>query len=366
MTDSREGSISLNIMERIYLHYDMDAFFASVEQRDNPQLKGIPIAVGYGVVTTASYEARKYGVKSAMSAVEAKKLCPQLKFVMVRKNYYGVIGREIQELILKITEKCEFTSIDEGYIEITEFIKNDNMERFVMKFKDYIYRNMKLTCSVGVGFSKISAKIASDFNKPDGYFIFRNKEHFLEYIYDRPLSVIPGIGKKTRELLGLFNIRKVSELYRIEKIELIRKFGESKGEYLYNVIRGIHFSKIDNSRKRQSYGHEITFNQAINDSIELENELRRQSVKLSRRLEETGEYAKTVTIKIRYSNFETYTKAKTLKTAIRDWKDIFNAVKENFRKMKKKDDVRLIGIHLSSITKSNMVQLTFDDLKKNK
>ena len=99
-------------MDRIYLHYDMDAFFASVEQRDNPELRGIPIAVGYGVVTTASYEARKYGVKSAMSAVEAKKLCPQLKFVVARKNYYGVVGKQIQNLIMKITEKYEFTSID--------------------------------------------------------------------------------------------------------------------------------------------------------------------------------------------------------------------------------------------------------------
>ncbi len=353
-------------MDRIYLHYDMDAFFASVEQRDNPELRGIPIAVGYGVVTTASYEARKYGVKSAMSAVEAKKLCPQLKFVVARKNYYGVVGKQIQNLIMKITEKYEFTSIDEGYIEITEFIKNDNLKRFIKKFKNYIYKNTGLTCSIGIGFSKISAKIASDLNKPNGYFIFKNREHFLEYIYDKNLSIIPGIGKKTRELLGLFNIRKVSDLYKIEKIELIKKFGENRGEYLYNVIRGIQFSEIDNKRKRQSYGHEITFSQTINDSVELENELRRQSIKLSKRLEKEEKYAKTVTLKIRYSNFETYTKAKTLKTGIKSWEEIFNAVKESFRKLNKKDDVRLIGVHLSSITKSNVVQLTFDDMKPKK
>ena len=106
------------------MHYDMDAFFASVEQRENPELRGIPIAVGHGIVTTASYEARKFGVKSAMPVAAAKKLCPHLKLVPVRKNYYGKVGREIQQLILKITDKCEFASIDEGYIEITEFLKN--------------------------------------------------------------------------------------------------------------------------------------------------------------------------------------------------------------------------------------------------
>ena len=110
-------------MKKIYMHYDMDAFFASVEQRENPELRGIPIAVGHGIVTTASYEARKFGVKSAMPVAAAKKLCPHLKLVPVRKNYYGKVGREIQQLILKITDKCEFASIDEGYIEITEFVK---------------------------------------------------------------------------------------------------------------------------------------------------------------------------------------------------------------------------------------------------
>ena len=345
-------------MDMVYLHYDMDAFFASVEQRDNPKLRGIPIAVGHGIITTASYEARKYGVKSAMSAIEGKRLCPQLKFVIIRKNYYGIVGKEIQELILKITKKCEFTSIDEGYIEITEFIKNDNLKRFITKFKEYIYKNVKLTCSVGIGFSKVSAKIASDLNKPNGYFIFKDREHFLEYIYDKDLSIIPGIGKKTRELLSLFNIKKVSELYKIEKSDLIKKFGNKRGLYLYNVIRGLHFSEIENNRKRHSYGHEVTFNQDINDSKELENELRMQSKKLSKRLEKTKEYAKTVTLKIRYSNFETYTKSKTLKISTRDWEEIFEVAKKTFRNLKKKDDVRLIGIHLSSISKSNVVQLT--------
>ena len=353
-------------MKKIYMHYDMDAFFASVEQRENPSLKGIPIAVGHGIVTTASYEARKFGVKSAMPVVTAKKLCPQLKLVPVRKSYYGKVGREIQQLILKITDKCEFTSIDEGYIEITDFIKNRDIryiERFIEGFKKHIYKNVRLTCSVGIGFNKVSAKIASDINKPNSYFIFHNREHFLEYIMDKDLAIIPGIGKKTRELLGLFNIKKVSELYKIEKKELVKKFGSNRGEYLYNVIRGEQFSEIDNNRKRQSYGHEVTFSQSMNDINTLEEELKEQSEKLSYRLMEYKEFAKTVTLKIRYANFLTYTRAKTLKNPTNKTEEILTAAMESFRNLKKKDEVRLIGIQLSSITKSNIVQLTFKDME---
>ncbi len=346
------------------MHYDMDAFFAAVEQRDNMALRGIPIAVGHGIITTASYEARKYGVKSAMPAVTAKKLCPHLKIVSVRKSYYSEVGKEIQNLIRKFTDKYEFTSIDEGYVDITEFIKDRNdIEKFVVRFKKYIYNNSGLTCSVGIGFSKISAKIASDVNKPDSYFVFRDREHFLEYIMDKKLSIIPGIGRKMREFLKMFSITSVSDLYKIEKKELIKKFGNSRGEYLYNVVRGQQYSEIDNNRKRQSYGHEVTFNQSMNDIYALEDELKEQSEKLSRRLQKYGEYTKTVTLKIRYSDFQTYTRAKTLKNSTDRAEEIFSAVKENFESLKKKDEVRLIGIHLSSITRSNIVQLTFDDLK---
>ncbi len=349
---------------KIYLHYDMDAFFASVEQRDNPKLRGIPIAIGYGVVTTASYEARKYGVKSAMSAVEAKKLCPSLKFVEIRKGYYSAVGKQIQNAIQKVLPKCEFTSIDEGFIDITEFVRDDNIEKFIERFKKYIYKNVRLTCSVGIGFNKVSAKIASDINKPNGYFIFKNREHFLDYIYDKELSIIPGIGKKTRELLAKYRVYKTKDLYKISKSELIKNFGNSRGEYLYNVVRGNHYSEIEKDKKTHSYGHEVTFNRIINDEGELLDSLKEQTTKLAKRLEEKQEYIKTVTLKIRYSNFMTYTRSKTMKNATRDENVIYDIVKENFDYFEKRDDVRLIGVHLSSITKKNIVQLTFDDFFK--
>ncbi len=362
--------------EKIYLHYDMDAFFAAVEQRDNKELRGKPIAIGQGVVTTASYEARKYGVKSAMPMIQAKRLCPNLIVVSIRKGIYFKEGAKIQELIRKVVKKCEFTSVDEGYIDITEFIRNENIkldkrdeilkiERFIKKFKKYIYDNSQLTCSVGIGFSKISAKIASDIDKPNGYFIFKNRDHFLDYIYNKDLAIVPGIGKKTREVLELFNITKIFQLYEIEKNELIRRFGASKGEYLYNSIRGLHSSEINIDRKRQSYGHEITFNHEENDISALHMELKKQSKRLSDKLIEKNEFAKTITVKIRYSNFVTHTRSKTLKSATNNINTIYEATLENLEFFEKKDEVRLIGVQLSSILKSNVVQLqlSFDDLK---
>ena len=341
--------------KKIYLHYDMDAFFASIEQRDNSELCGKPIAIGYGVVTTASYEARKYGIRSAMPTIQAKRLCPNLIVVNLRKGVYFEEGRRIQKLIKKVLKKSEFTSVDEGYIDITEFIRSENVklnkideilkiEKFIKRFKKYIFDNSRLTCSVGIGFSKISAKIASDIDKPNGYFIFKDRDHFLE-------------------ILKLFSITTVFQLYEIGKNELIRRFGESKGEYLYNSIRGLHISEINTGRKRQSYGHEITFHREENDILTLHAELKRQSKRLSDKLIEKNEFAKTVTIKIRYSNFITHTRSKTLKSATNDVNTIYEATLENLEFFKKKNEVRLIGVQLSSILKSNVVQLSFDDLK---
>lgn len=350
-------------MDKIFLHYDMDAFFASVEQRDNLEYRNKPIAVGYGVVTTASYEARKYGVKSGMIAMEAKKLCPSLKFVPARKGIYEKVGNKIQKLVLKITNECEFTSIDEGYIEITNLVKKyDNIEEFIKKFKLYIYKNTLLTCSVGIGYSKISAKIASDINKPNGHYIFKNREEFLKYIKNKNLSVIPGIGRKTREILEKYKITKVFQLYKFERAKLKEKFGEVRGNYLYDVIRGVHNSNIENNRETHSYGYEITFGQPMNDENAVLDVIKKQVYKLCERLKKNRQYAKTITVKIRYSNFTTYTKSKTIHISTRDFNEIYLIAKENYMQMYKRDEVRLIGVHVGSITNSRLIQLTFNDM----
>ena len=350
-------------MERIIMHYDMDAFFASIEIKKNPKLKNKPLVVGENIVTTASYEARKFGVHSAMKVSDAKLLCPKLMVIPVDKNEYIRTSKTIHNLILKITNKAEFIATDEGYIDLTGLVKEENLNSFATKFRKRIKEITGLTCSVGIGFNKVSAKIASDINKPNGYFIFWNREQFVEYLKDKELGIIPGIGKKTRETLKMFKVETGKDLHGFDKFDLINKFGNVKGEFLYNVVRGLHFSEINNARKRQSYGREVTFNHSINDVLELEDELRKQSKILSEKLKEKKEFIKTVTLKIRYSNFVTHTKAKRLKNATNDYKQIADMAIESFRSLEKKNEVRLIGVQLSSITKTNIVQLTFDDLE---
>lgn len=356
---------------KIYLHYDMDAFFASIEQRDNPNLRGKAIAVGSGVVTTASYEARKFGIKSAMAMANARKLCPHLKVVYPRKNFYFAEGKKIQDLIRKIIKIYEFTSVDEGYLDITQFIFAENqmeikkiskIKRFIKKFKEYIYKNVNLTCSVGIGFSKVSAKIASDANKPNGFFIFENKNHFMNYISEKDFSIIPGIGKKTKEILNFhFGVTKVSQLYEISKDELIKKFGASRGEYIYNVIRGEHFAKINVDRKRKSYGYEITFSQNVDEIYELQEEIKAQVKKICQKLKEQKEFVKTVTVKIKYSDFAVHTRSKTLENVTNDEKLMYKIALENFNYLIKKDEVRLIGIYVSNIFKRSYIQLKLID-----
>ena len=167
-------------MERIIMHYDMDAFYASIEINRNPKLKNKALVVGESIVTTASYEARKYGIHSAMKVSDAKLLCPKLIAIPVDKKEYIKISNEIHNLIFKITNKVEFIATDEGYIDLTGIIKAENKKQFALKFKERIKELTNLTCSVGIGFNKLSAKIASDINKPFGIYIFENEKDTIE------------------------------------------------------------------------------------------------------------------------------------------------------------------------------------------
>ena len=170
-------------MNKLIMHYDMDCFYASIEIRDNPKYQGLPLVVGGGVVTTASYEARKYGIHSAMSTFEAKKLCPNLLIVPVNKDKYIRVSQKIQNLVLKITEKVEFIALDEGYVDISEIApKFSSLEEFAEKFKERIKYHTGLTCSVGIGINKLSAKIASGINKPGGKYIFNSQAEFVNFL----------------------------------------------------------------------------------------------------------------------------------------------------------------------------------------
>ena len=349
-------------MERIIMHYDMDAFYASIEINRNPKLKNKALVVGENIVTTASYEARKYGIHSAMKVSDAKLLCPKLIVLPVDKAEYIRISNEIHNLILKITNKVEFVATDEGYIDLTDVIKAENKKAFAIKFKQRIKELTNLTCSVGVGFNKLSAKIASDINKPFGFFIFENEEGFIKYISDKKIKIIPGVGKKFFEILKNDNIFYVKDVFKYSLDYLVKKYGKSRGENLYCSVRGIDFDEVEYQREIHSIGNEETFLIPLQNNSEIIREFNSLFEYTFERLIKNNVFTQSVTIKMRYTSFKTYTKSKKLKFSTRSKDFLYNEMLELINSFEKEDEVRLLGVYFGDIRKNSLVQL---ELNKN-
>lgn len=347
-------------MNKVILHYDMDAFFASVEIRDNPKLKNIPIVVGSSIVTTASYEARKFGIHSAMSVFEAKKLCPNLVTVPVNKEKYKKISTFIHSLVLKITNKIEFISLDEGYIDITDHIKSpETLNYFAKKFRERIKFHTGLTCSVGIGFNKLSAKIASDINKPNGQYIFYSPYEFIEYIKEKNIKIIPGVGKKFVFLLNKKNIFKVQDAFNYSLYDLISYFGKSRGELLYLSIRGIDHSPIDYKHSFSSIGNENTYKFPIESSEVITKEIKDIFHYTYKRILKKNIVIKTVHIKIKFVNGETLTRSKTLFVPTDDNIILLQTIETLLESISLKQPVKLLGISFSNLIKKSVRQLSF-------
>ena len=297
--------------ERVIMHYDMDAFYASVEIRDNPSLAGKPIVVGENIVTTASYEARKYGVKSAMPVAEARRLCPNLTVIPVSKGKYSKVSEGIQELVKRVTDKVEFIAFDEGYIDLTEVIdKYPGKDYFAKRFCQGIENNTGLTCSVGMGYNKLTAKIASDINKPGGIYTFRNREEFVEYIWEKGVEILPGVGKKlVEDLKRKMAIEKVKDAYSYSLTELISELGKSRGELLYQYSRGYDYREVDYKRKTHSIGNENTFKYYLETQEEMDKEMEGLFEKTYERLASKKFLCKTVVVKVRYYDRKTITRS---------------------------------------------------------
>jgi DNA polymerase-4 len=350
--------------ERIILHYDMDAFYASVEIRDNPSLKNKPIVVGDSIITTASYEARKFGIKSAMAVSEARKLCPNLITVPVSKGKYMEVSKKIQDLVLRLTEKVEFRASDEGYVNIEEIIKKyPSKEYFAKRFQEGIYKNTGLTCSIGIGYNKLSAKIASDINKPGGHYIFNNSEEFVEYIKEKDIKIIPGVGKKFQELLSQKNIIKVGDVYGYSLYELISFFGKSRGEFIYTVSLGEDNSEVDYKRRTHSIGNENTFRYPLESEVQINVELDNLFNKVHKRLIKKEFLCKTVILKIMFENRKTITRSKTLENPT-DSKEILRVVLGDMHELVDYPiRVKLLGVSFGNLIKKSSRQLSFSDIK---
>jgi len=345
----------------------MDAFYASVEQKDFPELKGKPLAVGgseiRGVISAASYEARRFGVRSAMSGVQAKKLCPELVFVRPRFERYTEISKIIRKIFYEYTDLVEPLSLDEAYLDVTQNKKgNPSASLLAQEIRKRIFEETGLTASAGISINKFVAKVASDYNKPNGQKTVNpnDVEPFLEALDIRKFY---GIGKVTAERMYQLGIYTGKDLKTKSLAFLEQYFGKS-GVHYYYIVRGIHNSPVKPNRISKSVGAERTFNENLSSEVFMEERLESIAKELERRLQKYKIAGKTVTLKIKYSDFSQQTRSKTLPYFISDKSLLLETAKELLYQEKLKESVRLLGISLNNlnteIKKTVVVQLRFE------
>jgi DNA polymerase-4 len=364
--------MKLDFPQRKIIHIDMDAFYASVEQMDNPALKGKPLAVGgaekRGVVSAASYEARKFGVRSAMSGYLAKKNCPDLIFVPPRFDRYKEISQKIRAIFLDYTDLVEPLSLDEAYLDVTTNKKGNPSASLIAKeIRQRILEEVGLTASAGISINKFIAKVASDYNKPNGQKTVAPEE-VMSFLEDLEIRKFYGVGKVTADKmyhLGIFTGRELKQ----KSLEFLREnFGKS-ADYYYHVVRGIHHSEVKPNRIPKSVGAERTFNENLSSEIFMLQRMENIATELEKRLKKSKISGKTVTLKIKYSDFTLQTRSRTLPYYIADKSLILETIKELLYQEKLENSVRLLGISLSNLnTEKNgpleqkvlTVQLKFD------
>ena len=345
----------------------MDAFYASVEQMDNPELKGKPVAVGgseiRGVVSAASYEARKFGVRSAISGVLAKKYCPQLIFVRPRFDRYKEISRKVQAIFYDYTDLVEPLSLDEAYLDVTQNKKGNPSASLIAKeIRERIFKEVGLTASAGISVNKFVAKIASDINKPNGQKTV-NPNEVLTFLEELPIRKFYGVGKVTTEKMYQLGIFTGLDLRNKGLVFLEKHFGKS-GTFYYNVVRGIHNSEVKSERIAKSVAAEHTFEENLSSEVFMVDKLQIIAAQLEKRLVRYNLAGKTVTLKIKYSDFTQQTRSKTLPYFIANKSLLYETAKELLYQERMKNSVRLLGISITNlnteIKKTIVVQLKFD------
>ncbi len=343
-------------MDRRILHIDMDAFFASVEQVRDPSLAGKPLIIGglksdtRGVVSTASYEARKFGVHSAMPLAEAKRLCPH--GIFMRGNYadYSVVSKKVHTILDKVSPRVQMASIDEAYIDVSGSQKlfggDDGIAAFI---KSEIRSETGLPCTIGIAPNKLVAKIASDAGKPDGYLRIENGRE-AAFLAPMPIGKLPGVGPKTREPLEAIGIRTIGDLAAWPEAELERRFGPG-AIGLQRAARGISNSAVETERVPKSIGRETTFVQNLTDWGRIERVLHYLMERSMHALRQEGMEARRVTLKVRYAPFDTITFAHTLSESTSLDVDAAGVLRTLLLKAKdRRAPVRLIGVSLSQLS----------------
>lgn len=338
------------VMRRVIMHLDMDAFFASVEQRDNPELQGLPVVVGgdhRGVVAAASYEARRYGIRSAMPMARARRLCPELVVVRGRMGRYSEVSARVMAVLRAASPLVEQVSVDEAYIDLsgTERIAGEPLA-VARRLKAEVLAATGLTCSVGIAPNKFLAKIASDMDKPDGIFVIA-PDDVARFLKDLPVGKIPGVGPKTVDYLKRYGVTTAGDVLE-RPLALWEKRMGDRGRGLYRRAQGIDESPVVPGHEAKSSSAEHTLHEDTADKAELARWLMAQAERVGRDLRKHGRKGRTVTLKYKYSDFTSHTKSRTLDRPTDVTDVIFETARELLAETRLERPLRLIGVGVSN------------------
>ena len=341
------------------LHVDLDAFFASVEQRDNPELRGKPVLVGgskgRGVVAAASYEARQYGVFSAMPMAEALRRCPHAIVVSHNMGNYGQASQDFFEILDDFSPLVEGLSVDEAFVDVTGMHRLMGDARSIAKqIKSRVHEEIGLVASVGIAPTKFVAKIASDIRKPDGLFVVQEAE-LLSFLHPLPVSRLWGVGKVMQKKLAALGLRSIGDVAAFPRLILEKKLGAGAGAHLHNLAQGIDARSVVGGRDMISIGHEETFERDTADTHAIANILLRQADKVARRMRKRNSRARTVVLKIKFADFNQVTRRKTLADPSSDAQVLANTAVSLLADLKivrggdKSQLVRLCGLSVANL-----------------
>lgn len=346
---------------RKIIHIDMDAFYASIEMRDDPSLVGHPVIVGgspssRGVVATCNYEARRYGIHSAMPSSHAYRLCPHAIFLRARFAVYREVSQQIMSIMRDFTPVVEPLSLDEAYLDVSDSLLHQGSATLIARdIKQRIVDELRLTASAGVSYNKFLAKLASGLNKPDGLTVLRPQDG-LAFIHNLPIGDFYGIGRATETKMKALGIHHGADLYQRSEAELVQHFGKA-GHWYYGLARGEDPRPVRAHRERKSLGSETTFAEDLHDVNQMCSELDKLTAELLPKLLERGWLAHTVTVKIKYADFEQITRARSFPQPI----DQLETLLPHIHDLLLKTDVDLRPVRLLGVTFSSLIMRQKDD-----
>lgn len=357
-----------SVRNRIIFHVDMDGFFSAVEVREKPELKGMSVVVGSdpkngsgrGVVSTCSYEAREYGIRSGMPISKAYRLCPDAVFLPVNMKLYKDVSTRIMEILRSFTNRFQQTSVDEAYLDVSGYVEDyESAVELAQSIKNEVVLKEGLTCSIGVAPNRVIAKIASDFKKPDGLIVVTPME-VNRFLSPLPAARIPGIGKKSVVILKEMGIETIGDLVACDVQLLIERFGKF-GFAMHQMAKGIDLSEVKERGEVKSISKEDTFDEDTADPEIIEKVLDSLADNVYRSLVKKKFLFRTVTLKVRFEDFSTYTRSKTLGACESNPDVIKRTIRELIREFMGREKFRLLGVGLSKLEKLDERQMRITD-----